>query len=240
MESETGNVVKTTVPVYLSLKTFQSAVQSLRVHGLPNTLDRTAFSSRSGAEQTQILSAFRFLGLIDDKDRTQESLRALHKVQENSSEEKQQLAALLKERYANVIALNLEGATPAQLEKAVGDYGATGATRDRAVRFFVKAAEHAGIKLSSRLTARKARSSSAASNGDESGQTPKTRRRKTTAQAPQPPSPTGNNFKTVELPEVGGSLTVSGTFNFFDLVGAERALVLGIIDELNKFQKSKV
>lgn len=240
MESETQNGNKSTVPVYLSFKTFQSVVQGLRNHGLPNTLDRSAFDSRSGAEQTQILSAFRFLGLIDDKDRTQESLRALHKAQENSAEEKQQIAALLKERYANAIALNLEATTPAQLEKAIGDYGATGATRDRAVRFFIKAAEHAGLKLSSRLTARKPRSARA--NGDDqSGQaTRATRGRRSAPHAPPPPAPsTGANIKTVTLPEVGGTLTVSGTFNYFDLDGDERELVLGIIDQLKAFEKKQ-
>ncbi len=237
MESDNQNGKKT-VPVYLSFKTFQSALQSLRNHGLPNTLDRSAFGSRSGAEQTQILSAFRFLGLSDDKDRTQESLRALVKVQENSNEEKQQIAALLKERYANAIALNLEAATPTQLEKAVGDYGATGATRDRAVRFFIKAAEHAGMKLSSRLTARKPRTTSAVGgNGEEqSGQPARTRRRKLNSPV-TPPQSGGAHIKTIELPVVGGTLTVSGTFNYFDLEGDERELVLGIVDKLKAFEK---
>lgn len=240
MEPETQNGNKTTVPVYLSLRTFQSAVQSLRTHGLPSSLDRSAFGSRSGAEQTQILSAFRFLGLIDEKDRTQESLRALHKTQEGSADEKQQIAALLKERYAKVIALNLEAATPAQLEKAIGDYGAGGATRDRAVRFFLKAAEYAGIKLSTRLTARKPRSAGAPTNGgDESGQQVRTVRRRRAMQTPPATPSTGNNIKTVTLPEVGGTLTVSGTFNFFDLDGAERELVLGIVDQLKAFEKKQ-
>ena len=238
MESDNQNGAKTTVPVYLSFKTFQSAVQSLRTHGLPNTLDRTAFGSRSGAEQTQILSAFRFLGLTDDKERTQESLRVLVKAAENSVEEKQIIAALLQTRYANANALNLEAATPAQLEKVIGDYGAGGATRDRAVRFFVKAAEYAGIKLSSRLTARKPRSASApASNGEGQGsdQPPRRTRRRNATPATLPS--VGGQIKTVSLPQVGGTLTVSGTFNYFDLEGDERELVLGIIDQLKAFEK---
>src|ERR1035437_1259911 len=231
MELDNQNGKKATVPVYLSFKTFQSAIQSLRNHGLPNSLDRTAFGSRSGAEQTQILSAFRFLGLSDDNDKTQESLRALVKAQENSTEEKQQIAALLRERYANAFALNLEAATPAQLDKAIGDYGTTGATKARAVRFFIKATEHCGIKLSTRLTARKPRTTGpSTNNGDE--QVLQTQRRRSNTAIALP-------FKIVSLPEVGGTLTVSGTFNFFDLVGDERELVLGIIDQLSAFQKKQ-
>ena len=231
MELDNQNGKKATVPVYLSFKTFQSAIQSLRNHGLPNSLDRTAFGSRSGAEQTQILSAFRFLGLSDDNDKTQESLRALVKAQENSTEEKQQIAALLRERYANAFALNLEAATPAQLDKAIGDYGTTGATKARAVRFFIKATEHCGIKLSTRLTARKPRTTGPSTNNGDEQVLPTQRRRSNAAIAPP--------FKIVSLPEVGGTLTVSGTFNFFDLVGDERELVLGIIDQLSAFQKKQ-
>ncbi len=240
MESDNQNGKKT-VPVYLSFKTFQSALQSLRNHGLPNTLDRSAFGSRSGAEQTQILSAFRFLGLSDDKERTQDPLRALVKTQENSSEEKQQIASLLTTRYANAFALNLEAATPAQLEKAIGDYGATGATKDRAVRFFMKAAEHCGIKLSPRLTARKPRTaSSPASNGDDQqAQNPKGKRGKPFVAPPAPLATSGSQIKTIALPNVGGTLTISGTFNFFDLDGDERTLVLGVIDQLKTFEKKQ-
>lgn len=236
-----GKVEK--VAVYLSFKTFQSAVQSLRAHGLPGTLDRTAFGSRSGAEQTQILSAFRFLGLVNDANQTQESLRALVKAKENTPEEKSILAALLKERYANAFALDLEAATPAQLDKVIADYGAGGATRDRAVRFFLKACEHCGVKFSSRLTARKPRtvgSGGGSSNGDDampiqaSDRGNKKRRKPDTHQ--QNPV---MNIKTVSLPNVGGNLTVSGTFNYFELEGEERTLVLGIIDLIKEFQKKQ-
>ena len=57
MELDKQNESQKPVPVYLSFKTLQSAIQSLRTHGLPNVFDRTAFDSRSGGEQTQILSA---------------------------------------------------------------------------------------------------------------------------------------------------------------------------------------
>ncbi len=242
MEQGSQNGNQETVPVYLSFKTFQAAVQSLRTHGLPDSLDRTAFGSRSGAEQTQILSALRFLGLLSDANKTQESLKALVKATEGGTEEKSILAALLKQRYANAFALNLESATPAQLDKAIGDYGATGATRDRSVRFFIKACEYCSIKLSSRLTARKARAGSTSTSNGTGDEPPAQqssertgRRRRRGIDAPAAPS---SNFKTVSLPNVAGNLTVSGTFNYFELEGDERELVNGIIDLLKKFEKA--
>ena len=78
MSNDSGSNEK--VPVYLSFKTFQSAIQNLRTHGLPNNIDRSTFDSRSGQEQTQIISAFKFLGLIDENNNTQETLRQLKEV----------------------------------------------------------------------------------------------------------------------------------------------------------------
>jgi hypothetical protein len=231
MESDKQNESQKAVPVYLSFKTLQTAVQSLRSHGLPNVFDRTAFGSRSGAEQTQILSAFKFLGFIDETNRTLSPLRNLVGVAEGSAEEKAHLATLLKERYANVVALNLESATPAQLEKAIADYGASGSTKERSVRFFIKAAEHAGIKLSPRLTARKPRSPNTVSDADGVAKVRKG--------ANDPPPPAGHAIMTVELPQAGGTLTISGTFNPFGLVGEERALVNGISDLVNTFKKKQ-
>jgi len=232
MENGKQNESQKAVPVYLSFKTLQSAVQSLRTHGLPSVLDRTAFGSRSGGEQVQILSAFKFLGFIDDANRTQPILKNLVLVTEGSADEKAILAAILKDRYANAIALNLEAATPAQLNKAIEDYGAGGSTRERSVRFFVKAAEYSGMKLSPRLTARKPRSSSPSGDGEN------LRTRKNEHQNPPPP-PLGHSIMTVELPEVGGTLTVSGNFNPFGLVGDERNLVFGITDLISEFKKKK-
>ena len=86
------------------------------------------------------------------------------------------------------------------------------------------------MKLSPRLTARKPRSPSSANEDGE------TRKRKNAANADVPLS-SGSSLKTVELPDVGGRLTVSGTFNFFDLSGTERELVFGIIDKMKEFEK---
>lgn len=249
METETVN--NKNYPVYLSFKTFQAAIQNLRTHGLPNNIDRTAFDSRSGQEQTQILSGFKFLGLIDDNQKTQPPLRKLVEVKENSQEEKLLLADLLKERYTKVFELDLTTATTGLLQTAIGSYGAKGATRDRAVRFFLKTAEHAGIKLSSRLTdglrssgsPDSATPAAATEDGDTAtkpnGSRPR-RRKKTTNQATVPPvqsDNTGTAMKTIQLPKVGGTLTISGTFNAFGLVGEERTLVYDIIDKMNEFEK---
>jgi len=199
------------------------------------------------------------LGLIDASDNTQDILRELIDTQEDSQEERQVLGGLLTAKYARVFELNLKTATPGALADTIGGYGVTGATRKRAVRFFIKAATHAGIQLSTRLT-NNLREHGAA-NGEDgaqpSGETGDTttsqpvatfraprRRRRQAPPPPPPPAPitqpsTNNAMKTIQLPNVGGSLAISGTFNPFGLMGDERELVYKIIDMMNDFEQKK-
>ena len=108
------------VPVYISLATLLSGVQNLRAHGSPPELDRLAWAGRSGSDQSALLSAFKFLGLIDAKGKTEESLRRLVAAPEGSPEEKATLSQILRERYATVFQLDLKTATPNQLSDAIG------------------------------------------------------------------------------------------------------------------------
>src|SRR5271165_7189735 len=103
-------------PFYLSFTTFRSAVQSLRAHGLPEKIDRTAWTSRSGGEQSQLLSGFKFLGLIDSGSNTQPALKQLVDAAENTPQEKEILANILRQRYAKVFELELKNATIGQVE----------------------------------------------------------------------------------------------------------------------------
>jgi len=245
----------TDLPPYLPFATFRTAVQSLRVHGLPSKLDKSAWSKRSGADQGQIWGALRFLALIDEHGNSQPGLKKLVDAVEDTPAERTEIGDLLRQHYVKVFTLDLKAATPKQLDDAIGEYGVGGATRKRAVRFFVKAATHAGIQLSTRLTAnlreRSGTADTATENGNgttENGDTPKLtlparqRRRKRQAGTlppppPTPPPPSVNAMKTIQLPGVGGTLTISGTFNFFGLRGAERDLINKIIDMMNDFEQ---
>jgi hypothetical protein len=235
------------IPVYLSFTTFRSAVQSLRTHGLPDKLDRTAWASRSGGEQNQIINAFKFLGLIDGSENTQPSLKKLVDAQENTEQEKTVISALLHEKYKKMFAMNLETATAGQVADAIGSYGPTGATRDRAVRFFLKAAYHCGVPLSSRLTAgMRSKDLSDPSDSDDTGPIPQPtpRRRRRRASVNETPEQqeneiSGKAVKTIDLRETSGSLTLSGTFNAFDLAGEERKLVYDIIDLMKTYEQKK-
>ncbi len=234
---------------YVAFKSFCSAIQSLRIHGLPPTLNRTAWENRSGAEQSQILGALTFLGLINDKGETQETLKQLVGLAEDSEAERQFYSTLLRARYDSVFKLDLQNETPRQLEDAVGEYGVTGKVRDRAVRFFLKAAVYAKIPLSSRLTAnmRDTPATDSAPAGDGASGTAKgngkvRRKRKPSAASDsqqQHTPPSGSSaMKTISLPGVEGSLSITGTFNAFQLKGDERELVFKIIDLMTAYEEA--
>ena len=46
-------------------------------------------------------------------------------------------------------------------------------------------------------------------------------------------------MKTITLPNSGGTITLSGNINVFELVGAERDLVFALIDTMRKFEESQ-
>lgn len=238
------------VPVYLPMATVHSAIDSLRSHGLPSRLDRSAWKSRSGADQTGLLSGFRFLGLIDDAGNTQPALRALVEAEAASVQEKSIWKELLNSRYGTVVALDLTSATPNQVAEAISAYGNPSAsTKQRAVRFFLKTAQYCEMPVSQRLLKdlreRTPRAQTAVNGGaDASAPTTvvRTRKRRQPRALPRPEQPAsveaGRAMKTIRLPGAGGTLTLSGTFNPFELVGRERAGVYAIIDKMNELESS--
>jgi len=210
-------------------------------------LDKTTWNTRSSVDQASILGALKFLGLVDETERVQPVLKNLVDAPENSEQEKAVLIPLLRSAYLKAFELNLKTATPGQLENAIESLGVTGATRDRAARFFLKAANHCGVELSARLTAgMRSKSESTTAGIDESdvgasAATPRTRRRRRSNMSEQPEhdeEPSGQAVKMIRLNT--GELTLSGTFNPFELDTEERKLVYDIIDLMKQHEeKSK-
>jgi hypothetical protein len=237
------------IPVYLPFATFRSAIQGLRAHGLPDRIEKTAWNSRSGADQTQILSAFRFLGFIDTlNDSPTESLKRLVDVQEDTDDERKILAELLQAKYARVFAINLKTATPGTLAEAIGSYGTIGATKKRAVRFFIKAATHARIPLSARLTANlreRVVAEEGRENGGESEQpTPRPRRRRRSSTPPTLPVTTSRvategESKTIQL-KTGGSLTLTLSVRFVEMGTDDRNFVFELLDKMKGYEEQNV
>ncbi|MBZ5547403.1 MAG: DUF5343 domain-containing protein [Acidobacteriia bacterium] len=134
----------TTPAPYLAFLTFQGAIEALE-HGIPKKLDRTMWPSQSGLVQSQILMAFRFLGLVDDQDRPTDLLHAL--VDHDKDKRPTVLTLILNESYTALIEHDLTKMTPKMLEDEMERYNVSGDTKRKAVTFFLRAAKFAGMPL---------------------------------------------------------------------------------------------
>jgi hypothetical protein len=134
--------------VYVGWSTFKSCILEGLTHGgLPTAINRTVFPGQSGGVQNQLLTGLKFLGLIDEKGRPTQALKDL--TVEDESARKQALAEVLRASYRDVFELDIARTTPKELsDTMVASYNVSGDTREKAVRFFLAAAQYAGIQLS--------------------------------------------------------------------------------------------
>jgi hypothetical protein len=139
---------------YISWKTFTSFIAS--VHGkVPDQIDTSILRNMSGTARSQLLSALRFLDLIDADGTTQDSLNKLADSY-NTESWKPTLAEFLSRSYQPVIGdLNLTKATPAMLRERFRDNGnVDGGTVDSALRFYLSGLKEAEVKFSDHLVVR--------------------------------------------------------------------------------------
>src|SRR3990172_133726 len=125
------------VPPYVAYKSFKNFVDGLRGHGLPGRIDRSVMGSLSGATQTNILHALRYLKLTADDGKPTEKLTNLVKAQ---GEEKQKYYnGIVKESYVFLFSENfdLKTATSRQLDERFEGLGISGDTIRKCVAFFI-------------------------------------------------------------------------------------------------------
>jgi hypothetical protein len=154
------------------------------------------------------------------------------------------LKHLLEAAYPTIFALNLKNTTMGALSDAISALGVNASTRNRSLRFFLKAAQYAAVALSPRLTTTmrtRSASDSEQSTTDEGDAVrlipPRNRKRRVRgpSEGEESEQTVGNAVKTIALRNTAGQLTLSGTFNAFELDGDERKLVYEIIDLMKKY-----
>lgn len=217
---------------YVAFGTFNNAMNSL-AQGIPSSVDRSAFSGLSGGVQTQLLSAMKFLGLITDDDKPTPALHAVAVADENKRKEK--LKEILQKRYSSIFAMDLMKATPQLLLNKLGDeYGVTGDTRDKAMRFLLAALAYVGIPVSRFF---KIPGTTSSNNGTRTRK--RSSKAKVTPPAGDPPpanNQTGANTRAVQLAS-GGTLTLSATVDFLRLSAEDRTFVFSLIDKFDAYGK---
>jgi hypothetical protein len=137
-------------PAYVPWRTFTNFINGLRETGLPSQINRSVMGNLSYSAQAQLLGGMRSLRLIDDQGKPTPILAQL--IEADEANQPKIVAKVLGERYGFVFDhLQLDRATPAEVEKQFKEAGITGSTVVRAVAFFLSGAEAAGIPLSAHL-----------------------------------------------------------------------------------------
>jgi hypothetical protein len=150
------------IPPYVAYRTFRTFLESLAI-SMPDRIDRSVFDSKfSGTATSQITSALRSLKLIDAEGSPAEALVRL--VRTEGEQHRRILDDVLKSYYTPVFKLDLERATKAQFREAMREFGCTESMLVKCETFFVHAATHAGIPLSTYLKSNRKASSRSRSN----------------------------------------------------------------------------
>jgi hypothetical protein len=169
------------VPPYVPYRTMKTFVESLKI-AMPSRIDRSVMPSMSGAVQSQLNAALKYLGLVSDKGLPAEALVKL--ANSEGLERQKALREIVKAGYSFLfVGFDLQRATTRQLEEEFGKVGAGGQTVRKCIAFFMAIAKDADIALSPHIkpfqgTSRSPRSRRTASgvngsgNPDESGGQP--------------------------------------------------------------------
>lgn len=130
-------------PTYMAYATFEGILDQLKANGIPDLIDRSVLSNKSGGDQSQFLRAAENFKLIDSEKAPTERMRQLVHAEDRGP----LLGEILRESYPGVVALGT-GATSAMLEEEFRKFGIEGETVRKAITFYLNAARQTDIELS--------------------------------------------------------------------------------------------
>lgn len=222
-------------PAYVPYDTFEHFIDTLKEIGVtPDEINRSHMPHMSGALQSHLTAALKFLSLTTPTGETMDALDRL--VQAYGTDGWQAaLAAVVEPAYAPIIGdLNLKTGTARKLrEKFKESSGLDGATLDKAIRFYLKALKATGAEVSPHFFVRKSPAKRANSNGRTKAETPRPSEGQPLVNdqpAPDSPPPQRQGTITIQIPfPVGrpqGSIVVPQDLKEADMAMVEAALVM--------------
>ncbi len=144
------------IPPYVPYRTFVTFLDSLKV-GVPSHVDKSVLKSMSGGVQAWLKASLRALRLIDAASVPQDALHKLAAAE--GAVRKRLLKSLFTSTYGFLVpSVDLAVTTPAKLESAFFDTGASGDTVRKSIAFMLAFAKDAGVELSPHLLKRGAMS----------------------------------------------------------------------------------
>ncbi|MES0048535.1 DUF5343 domain-containing protein [Mesorhizobium sp. M0053] len=140
---------KTTLsPPYIAFASLRTLFSSLKEHGLPGRIDRSVLTNFSGAVGSQIITALRFMGLVDADNRPKPDFQ-LYLNAFGTDVWPHELGSLLQRAYAPIFELDLKTASPSQfMERFRATYPNKEETLRKCVTFFLNAVREADLPVS--------------------------------------------------------------------------------------------
>jgi len=232
-------------PPYVSFSSFLSALAHVAQRGIPELLTSDFLDGDGSSTNTShLLIAFRTFGLTDRQNKPTAAVRELIEHPERHQEIFRQLFMSAYDPIFSVAA-DLSSVSFSYLTHLFATaYTLKGETLRRAIVFFIKAAEHAGVSLSPELAARTSKGNTHSmparvrdnachvvegvhgENRDDTGETP---------EGTSDPLP--SDVKTLRFAD-GSRVTISVSLNIFAVSKEDREFVLGLIDKVNGYEHS--
>lgn len=145
----TNETVSQRIPPYVPYRTFINFLDGLKV-GVPSHIDKSVLASYSGAMQSWLKASLRAMKLIDLQGVPQDPLYDLARAE--GAPRKALLKELFEATYDPIRKLvELETTTPAKLESAFNQLGASGETVKKCISFLTAMGKDAGVELSPHL-----------------------------------------------------------------------------------------
>jgi hypothetical protein len=220
-------------PPYTSYTTFANCVVWLREQGLPARFDRSLWSKKySGVVGPQLVSALRFLGLLDGETPTP----SFHKLVEATGDaRKTVLREVLESAYTKIPFEQLPTATYGMFTEWIRSYNVQGETIRKIQTFLLHALKDAGYELHTAI----ARST-------------RTQQRKSTGRKPRLPNSTHSAAKSepskdrarqpstyghahVLQLKSGGTVTVTIDVNLFSLNPDDTTFVTDLVALIREY-----
>jgi len=141
-------------PPYVSYATFKNTLEGWRQSVLPSRVDRSTISWLAGGVQTQLISALKFLGLVNEQGVPTADFKAL--VEGDDASRKETLKKVIETNYDFVLTggLDLQRATEAQLGEKFKEKDVAGDTVRKCQSFFIMLCEDAGIAFGPHIRGR--------------------------------------------------------------------------------------
>jgi hypothetical protein len=198
---------KKAAPPYVAYKTLSNFLERFK-QGVPGRIDRGLMASMSGASQSQVTTALRYLGMISENGIPTTLMRRYVTGEEN--ERKEALREMLSASYPFIFQgeFDLSSATASMLREAFeANTTATGETIGRCVAFLKDAALDAGVAVSPFILQKKARTPGARKKQTAGRREDRVAEKPVETAPPPPHAP----VKPLEIP-AQASLLLSGLF----------------------------